>query len=158
MLASLPVPSGVLELRKPGRRGEPHQLRAGDALVGRLTRTGGSRGAEAEAADGAWSFAAARGLISSRIDVHDGRQALGTFERTIGRRGGRITIHGHELEIVTTGGDWRWEHAGEPLVTLDYGKRDVAVQFEVLPAGESYALRSLLVLLGGHALIRWREE
>lgn len=158
MFAPFPVPSGVLELRKPGRRREPHQLWAGDAHVGRLTRAGGSGGAEAEAADGAWSFAAARGLISSRIDVHDGTQALGTFERTLGRRGGRITIHGNELEVVTAGGDWHWAHAGTPLVTLDYGKGDVAVRFEVLPAGESYALRSLLVLLGGHALIRWLEE
>ncbi len=158
MFAPLSNPAGVLELRKPGRRGEPHQLWAGEAHVGRLTRAGGSGGATAEVAGSTWEFSAARGLISSRIDVHDGSQTLGTFERTLGRRGGRITIHGHELEIVTASEPWHWAHEGTPLVSILDGPKGVAARFELTPHGAAHAEPLLLVLLGGHVVIRWEEE
>jgi hypothetical protein len=154
-----------LELRKPSWHRAVYELRAGDALVGVLARSGLSSRAEARAADGYWRFGRSRGFRRRYLPVlaMPFDQEVARFDRRRGKGGGTLAVGGREYTLEPQGRwkpTWRWEADGVQLASLapTSSLGDLKARVALTPAGSESADASLLVLLGAHVVLLTREE
>lgn len=165
-LTALRDAGNELALRKPSRRRGHYELRAGDALVGRLDVAAWSGAACAETADGTWRLERPRGLAQKRVRVlsEDGERELATFHREGFGRRGAMELDGRRYELRADGWwkpRWAWTEGGEELAVLTtrHTFRDERGRVTLMIAGQASPHGALLALLGVHlALLSAREQ